>query len=384
MTEDWPSAYLLGGQQAIPGWVQQDALMLTLALHRLQRAAGERGGVAEIGVHHGRLFIALALLRDDAEPAIAIDVFDRQDLNPDGSGRGDRAAFEANLARWGAAARTHVLARDSLTLAPAEILGLAGPPGLRLFSVDGAHALGHAASDLRLAEACLAPGGVVLLDDIFHGHWPGVTEAAVLHLHGGRSLVAPLAFCGGKLFLVRRDDHAAWLARLEDRVRRYAATWRAVRFGGAACRIIGFAHGAGLFAQVGRPTRAQRLGAAATLDFQGVGPDPALLGPGWAAQERWGRWTAGPEAQARIPLPAGVVPRRLVIEAGVPGQAPAAEVTVGLRVAGHALPPLRLRGPATGPHGVDLPPLAPAPRSLEVVLRPAAGAVAVLAMGVFG
>lgn len=384
MPEDWPREYLVRGQRGIEGWVQFDALTLAIACHRLQREAGERGAIAEIGVHHGRLFIALALLRDAEETAIAVDVFDRQDLNPDGSGHGDRPIFEDNLARWGTAERTHILARDSLTLTPEEIRALAGPQGVRLFSVDGAHTLRHATNDLALAEACLAPGGVMLLDDVFHPHWPEVTEAAVQFLRRPECLVVPLALTGAKLFLVRREDHAAWLARLDARVERYAEVWRAVRFCGSECRALHFAHREALFGQVGRPTRAQRIGAPADLDFQGRGPPAAQLGAGWAPQESWGRWTAGPEARCRVPLPPGLVPTRLVLDVGVPGQVASAMTTLGLEVAGHTMPPLTLSGPATKPHSISLPQLPAGLESLGVVLRPDAGRVAVLAVGVFG
>jgi peptide chain release factor 2 len=58
---------------------------------------------AEIGVHHGRLFIPMALARRPGERALAIDVFEDQHLNVDHSGKGDRARFEENVARTGAA-----------------------------------------------------------------------------------------------------------------------------------------------------------------------------------------------------------------------------------------------------------------------------------------
>ncbi|MBX9700946.1 MAG: class I SAM-dependent methyltransferase [Acetobacteraceae bacterium] len=379
---DWPVEYLTRGQRGIQGWVQHGALMLALGLHRLQRAAGEHGAVAEIGVHHGRLFIALALLRDAEEPAIAVDVFERQDLNPDKSGRGDRAVFEASLARWGAAERTIILARDSMTLTPAEVLERAGPQGVRLFSVDGSHTLRHASSDLRLAEACLAPGGVILLDDIFHPHWPEVTEAALLHLRDPASRLAPLALCAGKLFLVRREDHAGWLERLDARMRQYAEVWVPVRFAGQACRAMNIRHDDGLFEQVGLPTQAQLTGAPAVLDFQGIGPPAGLLDAGWGAQERWGRWLAGPDATCRIPLPPGLVPRRLLLSIGAPLVGAAETRHVGLSLGGVDLAPIDLRGPAILWHERALPVLPPG-QALTLRLRPDGEGVAILAAALF-
>src|SRR5918993_981004 len=148
---------ICAGQRAIEGWLQDDALLLTLALHRQQRAAGIRGGVAEIGVHHGRFFVALALLCDGAgERALAVDVFADQHLNPGGSGHGDRTIFDTNLARWGVSERAVERQQDSLTLTPAEVRSALGGAGARLFSVDGSHSLEHAAQDPRVGPARLA------------------------------------------------------------------------------------------------------------------------------------------------------------------------------------------------------------------------------------
>ena len=210
--------YCATGQHGIEGWLQQDALLLKLALHRQQRAAGIAAGVAEIGVHHGKFFVALALLCEgEDERALAVDVFDDQHLNPGGSGRGDRGVFGANLARSGVSGRAVVRQQDSLTLTPDQVRAALGGGGARLFSVDGSHSLRHAASDLRVAAASLAPGGVVLLDDFLHAGWLGVTEAAVLMLHGeSPPPLAPLAICGGKLAMVAPADHAAWMERLAN------------------------------------------------------------------------------------------------------------------------------------------------------------------------
>ena len=55
----------------------------------LQESDGVPGGLAEIGIHHGRSFIALAAAARPTDPLIAIDVFERferQDLNVDQSG----------------------------------------------------------------------------------------------------------------------------------------------------------------------------------------------------------------------------------------------------------------------------------------------------------
>ena len=85
--------YCAAGQHAVEGWLHEEALVLALALHRQQRAAGIAGGAAEIGVYHGRFFLALALLCDgEGERALAVDVFDRSRLGREASVIGDRGA----------------------------------------------------------------------------------------------------------------------------------------------------------------------------------------------------------------------------------------------------------------------------------------------------
>jgi hypothetical protein len=354
--------YFQHGHATVAGWLQRDALLLTLGLHRAQLAAGQGGAVAEIGVHHGKLFIALALLAAPGEAALAVDVFERQDLNPDGSGHGDRAMLETHLARWRLLRRSTILARDSQTLTPAELLALGGP--IRLFSVDGGHTRGHAGHDLALAEACLAPGGVVLLDDFLNPAWPGVTEAAILHLHHPANALAPLAICGGKLFLARRVDHAAWCLALAERLLPWAASAQPLELAGMRCWRLAFTGQPELAAQIGAPQ--SRALPPLSLSLAGQAPPPGLFGPGWSGAEDWGRWSLGPEARLHLALPAEATPRRLLLCAR--GLAP--PLPVALLAGGTPLPPLLLDQPDLAWYALDLPPLPPGP--LELVLRPAA------------
>lgn len=344
--------YCATGQHAVEGWLQEGALLLTLALHRQQRAAGIGGGVAEIGVHHGKFFVALALLCEGAERALAVDVFEDQHLNPDGSGRGDRGVFDANLARWDVAERAAVRRQDSLTLTPEQVRGALGGPGARLFSVDGSHSLGHALHDMRVAAASLAPGGVVLLDDFLHAGWLGVTEAAVLLLRGDSPPLAPLAICGGKLALVAPADHAAWMERLANGLLPLAREAARVSFGGVECWNLGLSAGEGGWALWSEPPLAR-------LDLAGPVPLGGTLGGGWSFPETWGRWSVAERADCAVLLPAGMrTPRRLALRLGTMLAAPGKErhVQVTLGAAG-LLPPVVLREEGMRWHLFDLPPL---------------------------
>ena len=78
-------------------WVAPFSARFIAAVARAQIRKGINGAVAEIGVHHGRLFILMHLTSPAGQKDIAIDVFENQQLNRDQSGRGDRAQFSATL-----------------------------------------------------------------------------------------------------------------------------------------------------------------------------------------------------------------------------------------------------------------------------------------------
>ena len=82
--------YLTGGMASVVGFCSVGAGFLAWRGSEWQARRGTRGHVAEIGLHHGRFFLALAPRRRPGEQAVAIDVFGEQHLNPDGSGAGDR------------------------------------------------------------------------------------------------------------------------------------------------------------------------------------------------------------------------------------------------------------------------------------------------------
>ena len=81
----------------------------------------------------------------------------------------------------------------------------------RLFSVDGGHTVQHALNDLLIAQDLLADGGVVLLDDVFHRHWPGVTEAVGLFYSQYVPRIAPFLHAYNKLFLTSYTFHKHFL-----------------------------------------------------------------------------------------------------------------------------------------------------------------------------
>src|SRR5262245_28607108 len=85
--------YLRDGMTHVAGWLNPSTAVYLSSLEVLQRTAGPRGDVCEIGIHHGLSFLCLALDLPADQHAVAVDVFGGPG-NVDGSGRGNRRAFE--------------------------------------------------------------------------------------------------------------------------------------------------------------------------------------------------------------------------------------------------------------------------------------------------
>ena len=88
------------GIDEVEGWLSQGIEEPLTEVDRFQREAGILGSVMEIGVHQGKFFIPLALLKRPEEYALGIDLFEDQGKNIDGSGKGDFGAVSANLEKY--------------------------------------------------------------------------------------------------------------------------------------------------------------------------------------------------------------------------------------------------------------------------------------------
>lgn len=204
------------GQRFVKGWLEAPVLdvLEILIAGQWQDAAVS---VAEIGVHHGKLFIGLQLLPPHVDRAVAIDLFADQHLNVDGSGEGDSARLRSNVSRWGDPQSLRVERADSTQLTDADLHRLL-PEGAALFSVDGGHTREITCSDLRLAEKVCLPDGIVILDDVFNPGWPGVVEGLLGYLDDQPAL-QPFAIGFNKVFLAHSDTAKG----LQEKLRSAAA-----------------------------------------------------------------------------------------------------------------------------------------------------------------
>ncbi len=206
------AAYLSRGITRVDGWFTPLDAQMVAALALGQIASGVTGAVGEIGVHHGRMFLLMALTLAPGERAFAIDLFADQDNNIDRSGHGDEAIFRANLARHAIAPdRVAIFARSSLEITWPEVAAVVGPR-TRLFSVDGGHTAEIVANDMAIAANSLAEGGIIVADDYFNRDFPGVSEGISRFLIAHRGEIVPFALGDGRLFLCHPD----WAARYRD------------------------------------------------------------------------------------------------------------------------------------------------------------------------
>jgi predicted O-methyltransferase YrrM len=191
--------YLLKDMQAVQGWFEtSDALAISECLS-LQNREGIAGAIAEIGVHHGKSFIALACAALPTDRLYAIDVFERQHLNLDQSGQGDREMFLANVERYAPQAKVSVLAMSSLDIRGREREFL---EPLRFLSIDGGHTRDVTLNDLEIADAILVEGGMCCADDILHPEWTGVISGVFSFFERSKTLV-PFALLPKKLYFCR-------------------------------------------------------------------------------------------------------------------------------------------------------------------------------------
>jgi hypothetical protein len=212
------AAYAASGFRDVQGWCAPETLNIVAALAGLQDKEGVAGGSAEIGVYHGKLLIALHLVRSAGTRTLAVDLFENQDRNLDRSGAGSSSELRDNLRAHAVEPEfVDTLARDSLDLTDGDVARIETEYGrFRWFSVDGGHTVGHAINDIQIAERLTASGGIVVVDDYTNSDWPGVNEGVARHFILGNPRFVPL-ICGfNKLYLTTLSHHGRYYDAMRD------------------------------------------------------------------------------------------------------------------------------------------------------------------------
>ena len=206
--------YLGGKINEIEGWCMPHIWQCIEPIDKMQKAAGPDLPIAEIGVHHGKFFIGLALTKPSAAGHLAIDVFENQQFNLDKSGCGNREALQENAQACGLDLERNLrlLSRDSLSLTPADAAELG--QSFSFFSMDGCHDALHTYRDLDFAMQVTHPSGLIFVDDYYNEDWPGVHEGVAKYYFTNMPAFVPLAYSLKKLILCHASLHSVYLAAL--------------------------------------------------------------------------------------------------------------------------------------------------------------------------
>jgi len=212
----------------LEGWLTDDDAAVTADLLRAQEGWEGDAPLVEIGVYCGKyLSLLLASAARTRSRVLGIDTFQFK----------DPAAVSAGLERLAAELMPWLSLHQgsSRELTAESFLALLGRPA-RFISVDGSHEHADVLHDLRLADAALAPGGLVAVDDFLNPLAIGVNRAVNAFLETGPSLAG--VACGpNKLFLARPSQAARYRQHLEGHLlaspaahgqlfRSRLATWR--------------------------------------------------------------------------------------------------------------------------------------------------------------
>lgn len=194
-----PEKYVERFMGTVQGYMTALDARLIAALLKHQDENKIVGHLCEIGVHHGRLFLMLALARREGERALAIDLFEDDVINANTRHAGRNGALLANAQRLGIElSEEETFKTSSLDVKPSDIF--ARTTGrIRFFSVDGCHLYREVENDLRLAESTLTPDGIIAVDDFFNPNWADVSFATYDFLRQSGKFV-PFAITS-KLFL---------------------------------------------------------------------------------------------------------------------------------------------------------------------------------------
>jgi len=201
----------------IPGWLHDEAALLTAHLARAQRASGLSGPTLEIGVFKGKYLSVLYALSEPAEIVVGVDLFigavDTQPVVDE---------VRTNISNaCGDAAKLRLLVANSLEITAQALCEQAGSSQFRFISIDGVHTREVVRNDMALAHSLLQPGGVIALDDAFNHTTPGVIEGTAEFFLRSTPALAPFAHCYNKLFLTTPEHHRRYLdetRRLIDEV----------------------------------------------------------------------------------------------------------------------------------------------------------------------
>ena len=182
-------AYLNSVTRDVPGWLQDYASRITVALLNFQQENGVHGSFFEIGVYAGKYLSVLARYAlEDNRRLVGLDPLVH--FTDDQIRQNIRASSEDSVT---------LMKGLSSDFNPSELIPLLGERA-RFVSVDGSHDAVDVLWDLDLAKDVLHPKGIVALDDFLNTQCLGVVEAVCQFLQR-KPILVPFLFTSGKLFM---------------------------------------------------------------------------------------------------------------------------------------------------------------------------------------
>lgn len=199
-----PEKYVRNGMRRVQGYLSHMDAEVILHLLQWQKRRDIRGSLCEIGVHHGRLFLLLALSRRPGEVALAIDLFEDDAVNT-GAHAGRDGALQRNARKLEIPLSNEEIVKSSSHDLTADQIRSRAQGSIRFFSIDGGHLYGDVQNDLRLAQQCISADSIIAVDDFFSVLWPEVSFATYDFLRA-QSEIVPVCATRSKLYLAPRQS----------------------------------------------------------------------------------------------------------------------------------------------------------------------------------
>lgn len=164
----------------IEGWFDKPIINILDCINDYQKQNAIKGNIAEIGVYHGKSFVPLYLLAGNGESVLAVDVFEDQQFNYDGSGANcSFNKFMNNMNEYVGKnlEKLIIYKTDSSKMKSDDYLKKCkNNLKFRIISIDGCHRANETKIDLMNSSEALTTGGIIIVDDYFNKDWPGVSE----------------------------------------------------------------------------------------------------------------------------------------------------------------------------------------------------------------
>lgn len=173
---------------SVPGYLHDVPARVISALLGRQAEIGVTGGLAEIGVFYGNLFVGLARASQPGEICLGVDPFEYLGKANFGDEAKRLVQTHTDAAQW---ERVRFIERSSDDVTEQDWRAAVETP-LRFVHLDGNHAYASIRKDLSLAISWLAPDALVVFDDIFNELHPDVTTGIIDGLRATSSIM-PIA-----------------------------------------------------------------------------------------------------------------------------------------------------------------------------------------------